>query len=54
VSVHGNAVRLGRFGAWINPVYGDLDAGADHVGVQVLTDTADPMPGYRKLAEALF
>jgi probable F420-dependent oxidoreductase len=32
-----------------------LDAGADHVGVQILTDgNADPMPGYRALATALF
>lgn len=29
-----------------------LDAGADHVGVQVLGD--DPVSGYRQLAEALF
>ena len=28
-----------------------LDAGADHVGVQVLGD--DPMPAYRRLAEVL-
>ncbi|HEY1626310.1 MAG TPA: LLM class F420-dependent oxidoreductase [Streptosporangiaceae bacterium] len=31
-----------------------LDAGADHVAIQLLTETgADPMPGYRDLAEAL-
>lgn len=31
-----------------------LDAGADHVAVQLLTDgAADPMPGYRDLARAL-
>ena len=29
-----------------------LEAGADHVGVQVLGE--DPMPSYRRLAEALF
>jgi len=29
-----------------------IDAGADHVGVQVLGD--EPMPSYRRLAEALF
>lgn len=32
-----------------------LEAGADHVGVQVLVDPGhDPMPGYRQLAEVLF
>lgn len=32
-----------------------LAAGADHVGVQVATrDAADPMPGYRALAKALW
>jgi probable F420-dependent oxidoreductase len=31
-----------------------LEAGADHVGVQVLADPGhDPMPGYRQLAKAL-
>ena len=31
-----------------------LEAGADHVGVQVLADPGhDPTPGYRQLAEAL-
>jgi probable F420-dependent oxidoreductase len=31
-----------------------LEAGADHVGVQVLADPGhDPMPGYRQLARAL-
>jgi probable F420-dependent oxidoreductase len=31
-----------------------LEAGADHVGVQVLVDPGhDPMPGYRQLAKAL-
>jgi probable F420-dependent oxidoreductase len=31
-----------------------LDAGADHVAVQLLTETgADPVPGYRDLARAL-
>ncbi|MCI2418380.1 LLM class F420-dependent oxidoreductase [Saccharopolyspora sp. K220] len=32
-----------------------LDAGADHVGIQVLTAGTDsPMPGFRELAEVLF
>jgi probable F420-dependent oxidoreductase len=32
-----------------------LDAGADHVTAQVLTEKgADPMPGYRQLAQMLF
>jgi probable F420-dependent oxidoreductase len=32
-----------------------LEAGADHIGVQVLVDPGhDPMPGYRQLAQALF
>jgi probable F420-dependent oxidoreductase len=32
-----------------------LEAGADHVGVQVLVEPGhDPMPGYRELAKALF
>ncbi|MGH3389952.1 MAG: hypothetical protein ACRDOO_13870 [Actinomadura sp.] len=32
-----------------------LEAGADHVGVQVLVAPGhDPMPGYRQLAKALF
>jgi len=31
-----------------------LDAGADHVAIQLLTQTgADPLPGYRELAKAL-
>lgn len=31
-----------------------LDAGADHVAIQLLTeDGADPLPGYRELAQAL-
>ena len=31
-----------------------LDAGADHVAIQVLTAPGgDPMPGYRQLAQAL-
>ncbi|WP_031466662.1 TIGR03620 family F420-dependent LLM class oxidoreductase [Sciscionella sediminilitoris] len=30
-----------------------LDAGADHVSVQVLTEDGDPRPGYRALAPAL-
>jgi probable F420-dependent oxidoreductase len=30
-----------------------LDAGADHVAVQLLTDDADPLPGYADLASAL-
>jgi probable F420-dependent oxidoreductase len=32
-----------------------LEAGADHIGVQVLVDPGhDPMPGYRQLAKSLF
>jgi alkanesulfonate monooxygenase SsuD/methylene tetrahydromethanopterin reductase-like flavin-dependent oxidoreductase (luciferase family) len=31
-----------------------LDAGADHVAIQLLTEpNADPVPGYRDLARAL-
>jgi hypothetical protein len=31
-----------------------LDAGADHVAIQLLTEPdADPLPGYRELARAL-
>ena len=31
-----------------------LEAGADHIGIQVLTaDGENPMPGYRQLAHAL-
>jgi hypothetical protein len=31
-----------------------LDAGADHVAVQLVTEPgADPIPGYRRLADAL-
>ena len=31
-----------------------LDAGADHIGIQVLTANGEnPMPGYRELAHAL-
>jgi probable F420-dependent oxidoreductase len=30
-----------------------LDAGADHVAVQLLTDDSDPLPGYADLAGAL-
>lgn len=36
-------------------VHEHLAAGADHVGVQILTaDGASPMPGYRVLAAELF
>lgn len=36
-------------------LHAHLEAGADHVGVQILTaDGASPMPGYRALAESLF
>ena len=31
-----------------------LDAGADHVAIQVLTAGNDPMPGYQQLAQTLF
>jgi alkanesulfonate monooxygenase SsuD/methylene tetrahydromethanopterin reductase-like flavin-dependent oxidoreductase (luciferase family) len=31
-----------------------LEAGADHIGIQVLTPNSEnPMPGYRQLARAL-
>jgi probable F420-dependent oxidoreductase len=46
-------VLNGSLDAIVAGLHAHLDAGADHVGVQVLTDTADPMPGYRQLAEAL-
>lgn len=36
-------------------LHAHLDAGADHVAIQVLgPDVEDPMPGYRQLAEALW
>lgn len=47
-------VLNGSLDAIVAGLHAHLDAGADHVSVQVLTDTADPMPGYRQLAEALF
>lgn len=45
LAVHGDAAAIGA-GARAH-----LDAGADHVCVQVLGD--DPMPGYRALADSL-
>lgn len=45
LALHGDAEAIGR------GVTAHLDAGADHVCVQVLGD--DPMAGYRALAEAL-
>jgi hypothetical protein len=35
-------------------VHSHLEAGADHIGIQVLTpDGENPMPGYRELARVL-
>jgi len=44
---HGDAAAVAR------GVRAHLDAGADHVNVQVLTADDDPLPVYRELAEAL-
>ncbi len=45
---HGSAAEVAAALGW------QLDAGADHVAVQVLTEPgADPVPGYRELAQAL-
>lgn len=48
VVVHGDAAAAAA------GVTAHLDAGADHVAVQVLTDGEDPMPGFTALAEVLF
>jgi probable F420-dependent oxidoreductase len=45
---HGTPAEIGA------SVLRHVEAGADHVGIQVLADPgADPMPGYRALAEVL-
>ncbi|HEY3867931.1 MAG TPA: LLM class F420-dependent oxidoreductase [Actinocrinis sp.] len=48
VIAHGDAATA------VAQVTQHLDAGADHVAVQVLTDGSDPMPGFTALAEVLF
>ncbi|MGP4019292.1 LLM class F420-dependent oxidoreductase [Saccharopolyspora sp. 5N708] len=49
LSLHGTAAAI------VAGITGHLDAGADHVGIQVLTTgTESPMRGYRELAEVLF
>jgi probable F420-dependent oxidoreductase len=48
VIVHGDAAAAAE------GVARHLDAGADHVAVQVLTDGEDPLPGFAALAEVLF
>ncbi|WP_197319674.1 LLM class F420-dependent oxidoreductase [Saccharomonospora sp. NB11] len=47
LAVHGDADTVAR------GVRAHLDAGADHVCVQVLPHGPDPLPAYRELAEAL-
>ncbi|EHK81678.1 LLM class F420-dependent oxidoreductase [Saccharomonospora azurea] len=47
LAVHGDAATVAR------GVRAHLDAGADHVCVQVLPHETDPLPAYRELAEAL-
>ncbi len=48
-------VLNGSLDSIVAGLHAHLEAGADHVGIQVLTTNAeDPMPGYRKLAKALF
>ena len=45
-------LRLGRIGAWLNPVYGD-DARTG-LAIQVLTSNGnDPIPACRQLARVL-
>ncbi|WP_216211535.1 LLM class F420-dependent oxidoreductase [Amycolatopsis aidingensis] len=49
LALHGDAATIAR------GITAHLEAGADHVAVQVLTaDGADPLPAYRELAAALF
>ncbi|GAB3500675.1 LLM class F420-dependent oxidoreductase [Amycolatopsis cihanbeyliensis] len=49
LALHGDAATIAR------GITAHLEAGADHVAVQVLTaDGADPRPAYRELAAALF
>ena len=58
---HGGSDRLidalvlhGPMSAVAGGLHAHLDAGADHIAIQVLgPDVEDPMPGYRQLAEAL-
>lgn len=47
LAVHGDAAALAR------GLSAHLDAGADHVCVQVLPADADPLPTYRAIAEVL-
>jgi hypothetical protein len=48
LAVHGPANEIAAY------LGKHLDAGADHVAVQLLTETgADPLPGYQALAAAL-
>ncbi|MEU6645958.1 LLM class F420-dependent oxidoreductase [Saccharomonospora sp. NPDC046836] len=48
LAVHGDAQAVAR------GLNAHLDAGADHVCIQVLTADDDPRPSYRALAEVLF
>jgi probable F420-dependent oxidoreductase len=46
-------VRHGTIDAIATGLRAHLDAGADHVAIQVLTAGNDPMPGYQQLAQTL-
>jgi probable F420-dependent oxidoreductase len=57
---HGGSDRLidalvlhGTIDAIATGLRAHLDAGADHVAIQVLTAGNDPMPGYQRLAQTL-
>jgi probable F420-dependent oxidoreductase len=57
---HGGSDRLidalvlhGTIDAIATGLHAHLDAGADHVAIQVLTAGNDPMPGYQQLAQTL-
>ena len=57
---HGGSDRLidalvlhGTIDAIATGLRAHLDAGADHVAIQVLTADNDPMPGYQQLAQTL-
>ena len=57
---HGGSDRLidalvlhGSIDAIATGLRAHLDAGADHVAIQVLTADHDPMPGYQQLAQTL-
>jgi len=57
---HGGSDRLidalvlhGTIDAIASGLRAHLDAGADHVAIQVLTAGNDPMPGYQQLAQTL-